>query len=57
MTSNKNTDGKKPGEKESGKFHYNPGNMSGKKAGMRKESEEAKSADQLQSREELQERH
>jgi hypothetical protein len=56
MTSNKNTDGKKPGEKEPGKSHYNPGNMSGKKAGMRKESEQEKSADPLQSREKLQER-
>lgn len=57
MTNNKNTDGKKPGEKEPGKFHYNPGNMSGKKAGVRREqSGQEKNSDQFQSREELEKR-
>jgi hypothetical protein len=30
MSNNKNPNQKQPGEKDSGKFHYNPGNMSGK---------------------------
>jgi ElaB/YqjD/DUF883 family membrane-anchored ribosome-binding protein len=33
VTNNKNPNQKRPGEKEEGKFHYNPGNMSGKTAG------------------------
>ena len=33
MANNKNPNEKQPGEKVEGKFHYNPGNMSGKKAG------------------------
>jgi ElaB/YqjD/DUF883 family membrane-anchored ribosome-binding protein len=33
VTNNKNPNQKQPGEKEEGKFHYNPGNMSGKTAG------------------------
>ena len=33
MANNKNPDEKQPGEHADGKFHYNPGNMSGKKAG------------------------
>jgi hypothetical protein len=32
MADNKNPNEKKPGEKPEGKYHYNPGNMSGKKA-------------------------
>lgn len=32
MGNNKNPDLKRPGEKEPGKFHFNPGNMSGKDA-------------------------
>jgi hypothetical protein len=31
MTNNKNHDEKQPGEHPDGKFHYNPGNMAGKK--------------------------
>ena len=54
MTVNKKTDEKKPGEKKSGKFHYNPGNMSGKEAGVHKEqSEREKASGQFQSREDL----
>lgn len=30
MDPNKIKDDKRPGEKKPGKFHYNPGNMSGK---------------------------
>lgn len=56
MTNNKNPDKKQPGEKEDGKFHYNPGNMSGKEAG--EEASEKKSVDdKLRSRDELPERH
>jgi hypothetical protein len=31
MANNKNHDEKQPGENPDGKFHYNPGNMAGKK--------------------------
>jgi hypothetical protein len=31
MSNNKNSDQKQPGEHPDGKFHYNPGNMAGKK--------------------------
>ena len=30
MANNKNPNKKQPGEKAEGKYHYNPGNMSGK---------------------------
>jgi hypothetical protein len=33
MANNKNRDEKVSGEKPEGKFHYNPGNMAGKKPG------------------------
>ena len=63
MSNNKNVDVKRPGEKEEGKFHYNPGNMSGKKAGMRRDpsaqdrnpSTQEKN-DQFQSREDVEKR-
>jgi hypothetical protein len=32
MANNKNPNEKQPGENPEGKFHYNPGNMAGKKA-------------------------
>jgi hypothetical protein len=32
MADDNNSGAKKPGEKEPGKFHYNPGNQSGKVA-------------------------
>ena len=44
LGNNKNSNQKQPGEKESGKFHYNPGNMSGKTAGTKKEESEPRSA-------------
>ena len=31
MANNKNHNEKQPGERPDGKFHYNPGNMAGKK--------------------------
>ena len=37
MGNNKSPNQKQPGEKEPGTFHYNPGNMSGKKIGTNKE--------------------
>jgi hypothetical protein len=40
---NKNSNQKQPGEKEPGKFHYNPGNMSGKAAGTKKDESESQS--------------
>jgi hypothetical protein len=33
MADNKNPTQKQPGEKEPGKYHYNPGNQSGKTIG------------------------
>jgi hypothetical protein len=36
---------KKPGEKRPGKYHYNPGNMSGKEAGIFKEHDKKKARD------------
>jgi hypothetical protein len=40
MANNKNPDGKQPGEHPDGKFHYNPGNMSGKKPGDVEQTED-----------------
>jgi hypothetical protein len=40
---NKNANQKRPSEKRSGTFHYNPGNMSGKTAGVDKKDAEAHS--------------
>ena len=37
---NKDPNQKKPGEKEPGTFHYNPGNMSGRKPGDAERTEE-----------------
>jgi hypothetical protein len=49
MPNNKNSNEKKPGEKEPGTFHYNPGNMSGKTIGAPEdESERRTIADQKQ---------
>lgn len=36
MGNNKNPKEKRPGEKEQGTFHFNPGNMSGKTSGIDK---------------------
>ena len=42
MGNNKNPNQKRPGEKESGTFHYNPGNMSGKTEEKRQDIESEK---------------
>jgi len=34
MADNKNPSQKQPGEKQEGKYHYNPGNQSGKELGI-----------------------
>jgi hypothetical protein len=57
MTTNDKLDEKKPGEKEPGKHHYNPVNMSGKKAGDTEEgSKQEKNVEKVHSREELEKR-
>jgi hypothetical protein len=51
MTNNKNPNKKQPGEMPPGKFHFNPGNMSGKTSGVSKvEPEQRANADRKQSR-------
>jgi hypothetical protein len=45
MANNKNPNQEQPGEKEPGKFHYNPGNMSGKTIGTSKDDSEQSNAD------------
>jgi hypothetical protein len=53
MGNNKDPSRKRPGEKEPGKFHFNPGNMSGKTIGICKdESKQQANADRKQSRHE-----
>jgi len=55
VANNKNSNQKQPGEKKPGKFHYNPGNMSGKTVGISKDkSEQQSSADRIHSRHEQQ---
>ena len=45
------TEDKKPGEKQPGKFHYNPGNMSGKVADAEKDpAEQTNNLDRVESR-------
>jgi hypothetical protein len=51
MVNNKNPQEKQPGEKPPGKFHYNPGNMSGKKIGApENEGEDRDRTDKKQAR-------
>jgi hypothetical protein len=45
VANNKNPIQKQPGEKEPGKFHYNPGNMSGKTIGADKDESEQSNTD------------
>jgi hypothetical protein len=52
VANNKNPNEKQPGAKKDGKFHYNPGNMSGKKAGE-EASEKKNHRDKLRSRDKL----
>ena len=42
MTEAKNPKAKQPGEKQEGKFHYNPGNMAGKEVEVGKDDGERK---------------
>jgi hypothetical protein len=50
MANNKNPSEKQPGEKADGKFHYNPGNMSGKTIGSGKDKpEQQNTADPIRS--------
>ena len=52
MADNRNPNQKQPGEKEAGKYHYNPGNQSGKTADILKpESEQENNADRVENRE------
>jgi hypothetical protein len=51
MADNKNPKEKRPGEKSEGKYHYNPGNQSGKEIEANKpESEQANNRDVVQDR-------
>ena len=51
MGDDKGSNERRPGEKKGGKFHYNPGNMSGKPAEIFKdESERQNNADRIRSR-------
>lgn len=53
MRSNNDPKTKNPGEKEPGKYHYNPGNMSGKTIEITKdESERENNVDRIKSRSE-----
>ena len=53
MANNKNPSEKQPGEKAPGKYHYNPGNMSGKTVKTDEaEAEEKNKGDKLRSRDE-----
>ena len=50
MSNNKDPKKKRPGEKEDGTFHYNPGNMSGKTGDIRKgEPRKKANADRVRS--------
>jgi hypothetical protein len=40
MVNNKNPNEKLPGENPEGKFHFNPGNMAGKKPGNAEQTDE-----------------
>jgi hypothetical protein len=53
MADNRNPKQKQPGEKESGKYHYNPGNQSGKTVPIIKpESAQENNASRIQRRKE-----
>jgi hypothetical protein len=43
MSDTTKTDQKRPGEKQPGKYHFNPGNMSGKTADIGKDEADQKS--------------
>jgi hypothetical protein len=51
MADNRDPDQKQSGEKEEGKFHYNPGNQSGKTIeNVKPESEQVNNVDRIKSR-------
>jgi hypothetical protein len=51
MANNKDPKQKQPGEKEAGKYHYNPGNQSGKTIEiMKPESEQENDTDRVKGR-------
>jgi hypothetical protein len=51
MADNKNPNQKQPGEKSEGKYHYNPGNQSGKEVGIAQpENEDEPKIEDLHSR-------
>ena len=51
MADNRNPKEKQPGEKKPGKYHYNPGNMSGKTVDIGKdESEQQNNVDRIKNR-------
>ncbi|MDX2201832.1 MAG: hypothetical protein NW223_03720 [Hyphomicrobiaceae bacterium] len=51
MADDKSAKQRRPGEKRAGKFHYNPGNMSGKTADNTKPEEEQRTnRDRIRSR-------
>ena len=55
MATNKDPKQKQPGEREPGKYHYNPGNQSGKTIETTKpEAEQENNVDRIQSRHEQQ---
>ena len=50
MADNKNPNEQQPGEKQEGKYHYNPGNQSGKTAEMVPKEEIEKSDEPMPGR-------
>jgi len=44
MANNKNPNEKQPGENPEGKYHFNPGNMAGKKPGDPEQTDENRGA-------------
>jgi hypothetical protein len=57
MANNRNPKQKQPGEKESGKYHYNPGNQSGKTVEIIKpEPAQENNADRIERRQEQKDR-
>jgi hypothetical protein len=51
MADNKNPNERQPGEKPEGKYHYNPGNQSGKEIEANKpESEQVNNRDRINDR-------
>jgi hypothetical protein len=46
LSNNKSPNQQQPGEKEPGKFHYNPGNMSGKSSQTNKDKPDPTADDQ-----------